>query len=122
MTTTEQLLIRHLKKHLEKRKLRNVKLPVDLTRSGEFPEKDATNEEQMEQIKFFTKYLADALRPEFEQRAKIVRQVMKEAHQRKAFFNFIVNGVREETTLDKVRRFIREQQVKEEAIIFDAID
>jgi hypothetical protein len=117
---TDQLLIKALKKHLEKRKRKTVELPVDLTKSGEFPEKDATPEQRMEQIKFFAGYLADALRPVYEGRAKIMRQCLKEAHQRKQFFNFIVHGVPEETTFGKVRRFVREQQKATEAIILDA--
>jgi hypothetical protein len=120
MTTTEELLIRHLKKHLEKRQRKSVKLPVDLARSGEFPEKGATHEERMEQIKFFTGYVADILRPEFETRAKIVREVTKEAYQRKAFFNFVVYGPPEENqTVSAIRRLMRERQRITEAIIFD---
>ncbi len=120
MSAVEELLIRHLKKHLEKRKRKTVKLPVDLTMSGEFPEKEATHEERTEQIKFFAGYLADILRPVFEQRAKIVRRVMKEEHQRKEFFRFMVHGpVEENSTVSAIRRFMREQQGAKEAIIFD---
>jgi hypothetical protein len=121
MTTSEQLLIKHLKKRLERRKRQSVRLPIDLTgHNGEFPEPNATQEERTEQIKFFTNYLADVLRPTFENRAKIVRRMMKEEHQRKQFFDFMVYGPPEENyTVSAIRRFMRERQGITEAIIFD---
>jgi hypothetical protein len=60
-----------------KKKQRSVKLPKDLTKSGEFPQRNESFAERVEAAEFFTKYLADANREKSRQILEPIRRHVK---------------------------------------------